>query len=203
MEQHLPAFLWPLQSHTALEYFIAKDVVVIYITVPENIERDAARQSLRLALTEMLVSAFDCPAQQIRIISIIAKGNFALVAEQELFISMSYEAGIAIAAISAKNQLGIDILRLTPEIEWQDLARLYLGEQKTSEILAAPVLNQFRLFTKYWTQLEAKLKSNGMTLTEHENQISAANRHLFADTELFSLQVPETYVASLALLTMH
>ncbi|MFZ6754342.1 hypothetical protein ACO0KY_13310 [Undibacterium sp. Dicai25W] len=202
MEQHLPAFLWPLQSHTALEYFIAKDVVVIYITVPENIERDVARQSLRLALTEMLVAAFDCPAQQIRIISIIAKGNFALVGEQELFISMSYEAGIAIAAISAKNQLGIDILRLTPEIEWQDLARLYLGEQKTSEILAAPVLNQFRLFTKYWTQLEAKLKSNGMTLTEHENQISAANHHLLADTELFLLQVPETYVASLALSAM-
>ncbi|MFZ6861017.1 hypothetical protein ACO0K7_00125 [Undibacterium sp. Ji67W] len=199
MEQHLPAFLWPLQSQAALGCFAAKDIVVIYVAIPENIERDAARQSLRLAITEMLVAAFNCPAQKIRITSVIAKGVHAFVAERELFISMSYETGIAIAAISTKNQNGIDILRLVPEIEWKDLAQLYLGKQKTLEILATPLPNQYRLFAKYWTQLESTFKSDRSTLTEYENQISAANSHIFTDTELFSLHVPDAYVASLAL----
>jgi len=201
MEQHLPAFLWPLQSSAALECFSAKDIVVFYVAIPENIERDAARQSLRLAITEMLVAAFNCPAQQIRITSVVANGVHALVAKRELFISMSYETGIAIAAISSKNQVGIDILRLAPEIKWEDLAQLYLGEQKTLEILAAPLPNQYRLFATYWTQLEATFKSDRRTLTEYEHQISAANRHIYADTELFSLQVPNAYVASLAVST--
>jgi len=199
MEQHLPAFIWPRQSSAALACFDAQDIVIIYVEVPENIERDAARQALRLAVTELLVTAFHCPAQKIRISSMFAKGVYALVDGQELFISMSYEVGIAIAAISCKNQIGIDILRVAPEIEWEDLARLYLGAQKATEIRAAPVPNQFRLFATYWTQLESTFKSERITLTEYENQISAANHHLLADAELFSLQVPNAYVASLAL----
>ncbi|MFZ6686348.1 hypothetical protein ACO0K0_01215 [Undibacterium sp. SXout11W] len=198
MEQHLSAFLWPLQSPAALECFAAQGVVVIYIKVPEDMNRDAARQSLRLAATEMLVAAFNCPAQQIRITSMLAKGVYTLVEKQELFISMSYETEIAIAAISSKNQVGIDILRLAPEIEWVDLAQLYLGKQKTLEILATPAQNQFSLFAKYWTQLEAKCKSNRMTLTEYDDQISAANCDMFAGIELFSLHVQDTYIASLA-----
>ena len=203
MKNYLSTFLWPLQSQAALESFASEKIVVIYTTHPEMLLRDASRQHLRLVVTELLIQAFHCTADQVRITSFIGEGLRVSVNEKELCVSMSYEAGISIAAITYAGKIGIDIMQVEPQTDWEDVARLYLGEQQTSQLLSAPKRDQATLFALYWTQLEAKLKCNGHALTEYSNQccLTFINNQSNKNTYLYTLNVPVNYVASLALQT--
>ena len=201
MNNYFSTFSWPLQSQAALESFASEKIVVIFTTHPEMLLRDASRQHLRLAVTELLIQAFHCSAEQLRITSFIGEGLRVSVNEKELCVSMSYEAGISIAAITCTGKIGIDIMQVKPQTDWEDVARLYLGEQQTSQLLASPEHKQATLFARYWTQLEAKLKCNGHALTEYSNQrgLTCNNNQRDKNTYLYALDMPDNYVASIAL----
>ena len=199
MENALSAFLWPLQSQAALGSFAENKIVVIHHKTPKNMPRDAARQHVRLAITEFLLAALPCPADQLRITSVVGEGLFVSLGANELYVSTSYEAEIAVAAISCIGPIGIDIMSNAPQTGWEDIATLYLGEQKTSELQQTPLHLQATKFAHSWTQLEAKFKCAGLALTEYEHQKIPLFINRFSDIQLYTVSVPVQYIASLAL----
>ena len=196
---HFSLLMWPHEAQTALKYFASEKIIVIGTQTPTSILRDAARQHLRLVVTEFLSAALDIAAHDLRLISVIGQGIRTVVRDMDLQISTSHETGISVAAISRLGQIGVDLMRTTLPDDWQDLAGVYLGDQHTASLIATPLSLQAQRFSQYWTQLEASLKCAGLGLTEYENQIQAAYRSQLSNIRTFSINTVPEYTASLAI----
>ncbi|MFZ6847394.1 4'-phosphopantetheinyl transferase family protein [Undibacterium sp. RuRC25W] len=199
MSNYFSVLIWPLQAQVALEKFASGKIIVIATLTPENMARDAARQHLRLALSEFLAAAFHSPAEQLRITSVIAEGVKVSIGDVDVHISTSHESGISVAAISGLGRIGVDIMRIDLPVDWQDVARLYFGERRTTTLIATAKPHQAPVFAQYWTQLEATLKCAGCALTEYETQITPEFSDKLKDIHVYPLDVTNGYTASLAL----
>ncbi|MEB0139680.1 MULTISPECIES: 4'-phosphopantetheinyl transferase family protein [unclassified Undibacterium] len=173
MAERLKAWAWPADRAPAQQRLAAGLPLVISLALPPLIQRDSARQQLRLALCELLCAALDCDATRLRLVSLPGRGVRALLPEREVFISISHETGLSVAALSLHHPIGIDVLRLADCTGWQDLAPLYLGVDDTERLLRAPEQQRALQFALAWTTLEAGLKCLGQPLLEASERDSA------------------------------
>ena len=91
--------------------------------------RDAARAQLRSALREVLSLQPGCAPESIALKSI--PGQPLRIEQpshgQNIGLSISHEAGLSVAALRRSGPVGVDILRIAPDFDWQTVARDYLG----------------------------------------------------------------------------
>ena len=173
MAERLKAWAWPDQRAQAQQCLTAGLPLVISLALPARIERDSARQQLRLALCELLCAALGCDATRLRLVSLPGRGVRALLPEREVFVSISHDTGLSVAALSLHQTIGVDVLRLADCTGWQDLAPLYLGVGDTERLLRAPEQQRALQFALAWTKLEAGLKCLGQPLLEASERNSA------------------------------
>ena len=142
------------------------DLIVISIATPDTAIRHAARAQLRGAVREVLGLRLNRAPESIALASLPGQALRVDLPGHTIGLSASHEAGISVAAIHRCGPVGIDILRLPDEFEWQPVARDYLGLQALARISSMPPHEQLPGFAREWTRLEACLKCLGAGLQE-------------------------------------
>lgn len=198
----LPAFAvfdWETQRLSALTCFNQQVTVVIGLSFPLTLQRETARQQLHLAITELLMQAFSCAAEQIRLIRVAGSRLQCFVAGQEIFISVSHEPGLSVATISQKQQSGIDLMAIMPIDDWQDIARIYFNAQQISALLQSQECERASLFAHYWTMMEARFKCAGIAMTEYDEHLQQQMALALKDSRSYALTLPAGYIGTLIL----
>ena len=146
----------------------APDLLVISVVTPDSPVRHVARMQLRTAVREVLGLQLDCAPDSIVLASRPGQAIRVDLPRHGIGIglSVSHEAGLSVAAIHRCGPVGIDILRLPQEFDWQPVARDYLGPQVLARMAALPTDQQPPAFAHEWTRLEAGLKCLGVGLQE-------------------------------------
>ena len=144
------------------------DLLVISVVTPDSTLREAARAQMRGALREVLSLQLGCAPESIVLKSI--PGQPLRIEQpshgQNIGLSISHEAGLSVVALRRSGPVGVDILRIAPEFDWQIVACDYLGPQAVRRIAIQPEPEQPLAFAREWTRLEAGLKCLGLALEE-------------------------------------
>ncbi|MBC3811017.1 4'-phosphopantetheinyl transferase superfamily protein [Undibacterium aquatile] len=198
----LPAFAvfdWEEQCLSALDYFSQQSNVVISLSFSQNLQREVARQQLHLAITELLMQAFSCTAEQIRLIRIAGSRLQCIIATQEIFISVSHEPGLSVAAISQKQLPGIDLMAIKPIDDWQNVAGIYFSSQQIAALQQAQDDECAALFAQCWTMMEARFKCAGIAMTEYDEHVQQQMASVLKDCCSYALTLPAGYIGTLIL----
>jgi 4'-phosphopantetheinyl transferase len=99
--------------------------------------------------------------------------------------NLSHSGSRAILAISKNRPLGIDIERISPDLNWQEIADREFTSPEKDILHAAHPEEQRTLFYTFWTRKEALLKGLGRGLSIQLSQIDISNiesnRNFFHD----------------------
>lgn len=165
--------------------------VLLRVSTPPT--RVAARRELRAALRRLLADWSSCSAEQLPLCE-TPRGPMwmGLLAGLGLDISLSYAEGEGWIGLIRAGSIGIDVMRVQPVPEVENLARLYLGPAAWNSIQNSshPDLS----FALAWTDLEAQLKLLKQPLREFSAVPVAgagecASRHLlFPDGLVMTLR---------------
>ena len=173
-------YLWPASSPFLVAApKVGWDLLVIGVATPDPAPRHAARAQLHGALREVLGLEFGRTPESIELVSAPGQTIKVDLPDHQICLSASHEPGISVAAIHRCGPVGIDIMRLPEEFDWQPIAHDYLGPQALARIACLPPQAQLHEFAREWTRLEACLKYLGVGLQEWslslERQISACH----------------------------
>lgn len=203
----LAVYPWPEQRKAALAALAEHALVLVSVATPESASRDFARQQIRLALADLLSCAYACPVEQLILERQAGQvpGLDLSIPGHEISLSISHENGLSIAAICDKdvegkahkyaNGLGIDLLKIQHLPDWQAVAALYLGPQISAAIAATALDQQAACFALHWAQLEARLKCQGLALSEWPQP----SEHALCAYRFQELALPTGYVGALAI----
>lgn len=129
-----------------------------------------------------------------------------------LQFNLSHSGEWAAVAIAWDCEVGVDIERIRPVPELEDIARVHFSPDEASELLSIPEEKRLEWFYRCWTKREARLKAIGVGLsgseappgdsTETQSSSHAALSAIPRDEEprlndLF-LESPKDYVTALA-----
>lgn len=160
------------------------------IDTPPTPIRDQARQRVRRILQEILgdETLIDKPGQAIRLAR----------PDNQIGISVSHETGLSLLAIHFAGPVGIDLLKIPDDPDWAaqipSLARDYLGPVLVRQISDQPLLQQMTGFAQAWAAHEARLKCQGLALTEWSSSLEAS----LAGIRVQPLALPAGYVGAIA-----
>lgn len=199
----LTVHAWPEQRKLALRALAERQLVIVSIASKSSADKAAARnlirQQIRAALTDLLCSTYHCSATQINLKHVPGQApnkNLQItLPDYPISISISHEQGLSIAAIYHGATVGVDLVRIDDQIEWQAVAQLYLGKRRSEQISDALLSQQASCFAFEWAVQEAKLKCHGRALTEWSPQLASA----LEDCTISTLNLPQGYAGALAL----
>jgi 4'-phosphopantetheinyl transferase len=77
---------------------------------------------------------------------------------------LAHSADLAVYAVSAERNLGIDLELIKPESSGEDIARRYFSAREITDLLTLPPEERIAAFFLCWTRKEAYLKATGMGL---------------------------------------
>ena len=86
------------------------------------------------------------------------------IGARSCFFNLSHSGGEFLIAIG-KDELGIDIEKVDPAFEWQDIASTYFSAAEVDYIATAPKPTQ--AFFLLWTRKEALIKARGMGIDDN------------------------------------
>ena len=141
-------------------------LIVISVATPVDTLRDAARAKIRTAVREVLGLQLARAPETITLFSTPGHALRLDLPGQEVGLSTSHELGISVAAIHHCGPVGVDIMRPPQALEWQPVARDYLGQYTFNRIASLALHEQLPAFAREWTSLEACLKCSGVGLQE-------------------------------------
>lgn len=87
------------------------------------------------------------------------------VAEQALHFNVTHSQDIALIAFNLNQALGVDIEKITREVEYLDLAQRFFAEEEIQQLTSVPVTQQAQVFFNIWTRKEAFIKAIGQGLS--------------------------------------
>jgi len=95
-----------------------------------------------------------------------------------LQFNLSHSGGVALYAVACERQIGIDIERLRPFSELEQIAKRFFSNREYEELRALSPSQQHDAFFRYWTLKEAYVKATGQGLSLALNQfeVSLASR---------------------------
>jgi 4'-phosphopantetheinyl transferase len=163
----LAVYPWPASRPLlAARPEIGQRLIVISVDTPRTTLRDAARVQLRGAVRDVLGLQLNRSPASIGLISVPGQAIGVDLPGHAISVSASHEVGMSVAAIGRGAAIGVDVMRLPQEFDWQPLARDYLGPQAWATLARMPQHEQLPAFTREWTRLEAALKCLGLGLQE-------------------------------------
>jgi len=117
----------------------------------------------RSALRGLLAGYLAIPAAEI-LFEYLASGKPQLAAEQNpraLQFNVSHSAGIALIAVGSQHRLGVDIERISSEVDTAALAERFFSLRERAGLRALPDHLRVLGFFACWTRKEAFLKATG------------------------------------------
>jgi len=84
--------------------------------------------------------------------------------EGRLRFNVSHSAGLALIAVSAHRELGVDIERMNRRVAEERIAERFFSPNEAAKLRALPVEEQTHAFFRCWTRKEAYIKARGMGL---------------------------------------
>jgi len=91
-------------------------------------------------------------------------GKLALEPDRGLQFNLSHSHGLASYAFTLGSEIGIDIERIRPLANYEDIARCFFGHVEVADLLSLPAPERQRAFFLCWTRKEAYLKAIGTGL---------------------------------------
>ncbi|MGA8022821.1 MAG: 4'-phosphopantetheinyl transferase superfamily protein [Candidatus Acidiferrales bacterium] len=119
----------------------------------------AARGILR----DLLSGYIGCPAETIKF-AYGPQGKPALAdpgSKSSLRFNVSHSHGLALIAVGAGREVGIDVELLRPEFAGEDTAKRYFSVKEVRELTRLPVESRTEAFFRCWTRKEAYIKARG------------------------------------------
>ena len=105
------------------------------------------------------------------------QGKPRLAGEAAVRFNLSHSEHEAVVAVARDREVGIDLERVRPTVECEQLAQRFFSPAETAALLALPSSVRPRAFYAYWTCKEAFLKAKGgglnIPLDEFEVSIDA------------------------------
>ncbi len=136
-------------------------------------ERDRRRYlASHCALRQLLFARIGTPAVQL----VFEDGPFgkpALCNEPQCAFNLSHSEDVAVIALAATGEIGVDVEMLRPMPDAVDLARQNFSAAECAELAATPPEHQSLAFLLGWTRKEACLKAIGSGLTIAPNIFTA------------------------------
>lgn len=83
----------------------------------------------------------------------------------KLQFNLSHSHLLALIAVTADRQVGVDIEHCRQLADWQDIARRYFSASECRALGHRPENEQMAAFFTYWTRKEAFLKATGLGLS--------------------------------------
>ncbi len=120
--------------------------------------------------------------------------------------NLSHSGEMALCALGGDRTVGIDIEKVRPIQRLESIMERCLVETEKAKVISQPVDQQAHDFLQYWTCKEAYLKAIGvglsqlMTTVEIDlslSQLVEVPRDCQEGWQLYSLELPETYVGAL------
>ena len=169
--------------------------------LPEDADRFLLGRGL---MRRWLAQLLGCPAGDLLFTS-LGHGKPAVAGAPPFNVSHSGE--LILLGLHAKRALGVDLERDRADLDWQAIARRYLGEAILQQLQRdhADERRQRQAFLLLWCGLEARLKADGRGLSGLSDLVGSA---LDGDTGLrnwpwadgcWPLQLPEGYQGAAAL----
>lgn len=123
-----------------------------------------------------------------------------------LQFNLSHSGELALVALAAGCELGVDIERLRAQVEMEAIARRFFSPSETEALLAYPEPERAPAFFRCWTRKEAYVKAIGggltISLSSFVVSLEPARAELLSGVEapwtLHSLDVHPSYCAALA-----
>jgi 4'-phosphopantetheinyl transferase len=195
----LAVYSWPESKDLALHELATQGVTVISLKTLKGVSREIVRNDTRAMLSDFLCRAYACTPEKIKLLREPGKqpGLSISIPDHQITISLSHEQGLSVAAIGDGLWVGVDLLLVDPELEWQTVAELYLGKQRTIEIAKIPQPLQASCFARQWATLEAQLKCLGQPMSEWSPQ--REHKHAAAACYIQELNLPSGYAGMIAI----
>jgi 4'-phosphopantetheinyl transferase len=186
---------WPDAAHRVAEGWAENGLVIIGVNTPSTTIRHVPRAATREALREVLGLLLGCAPDAVRLASTPGMATRLELPGTPIRLSISHESALSIAAICCRGTVGVDLMRIDADMEWESVAADYLGPQACSRIANAPFACQAQAFAREWTRLEASLKCLGMALAEWQPGMEKLLRQL----TVMDLTLPEGFAGAVAL----
>ncbi len=134
-----------------------------------HLEADRQRFLLARALVRSLLGAYvqQAPASLQFTRSPYGKPELvqpAATPEQTLKFNLSHTRGLLVLAVTAADEIGVDVESITREAEMLALAERYFAASEVAMLRAADPLQLHELFFRLWTLKEAYVKARGLGL---------------------------------------
>lgn len=134
-----------------------------------HLEADRQRFLLARALVRSLLGAYvqQAPASLQFTRSRHGKPELvqpAATPEQTLKFNLSHTRGLLVLAVTAADEIGVDVESITREAEMLALAERYFAASEVAMLRAADPLQLHELFFRLWTLKEAYVKARGLGL---------------------------------------
>lgn len=140
------------------------------------------------------------------------KGKPVIANLRLLDFNLSHTAGMMLCGVTKACEIGVDIERLRPLCDIQELARRFFSVEEADELLSLPCEQLTSAFYRCWTRKEAYLKAVGEGLSAPLHSFRVTLRpmeevrfiHIGGDTELAQswrlseVELGESYIATLA-----
>ena len=136
----------------------------------------------------------------------------ARVSGKTIAFNVSHSHGLALVALTLGGRLGVDLEKIRPEVEWQDLAERYFAEAEVRALENRPQGDGLKAFYVCWTRKEAFVKALGAGVSYGLEQfdVSVGPEEDYADLTIRSqdedaagwliknLPVPDSHAAAVA-----
>ena len=86
------------------------------------------------------------------------------LADSPLSFNLSHSEGLALCAISAHGQLGVDVERIRPIVDGDSIVARYFAPAEAADYVALGERDRLAAFFSTWTRKEAFLKATGLGL---------------------------------------
>ena len=111
-----------------------------------------------------------------------------------LKFNLSHSAGLALVAIAAESDVGVDLEYLRAQSDYPDIARRFFPAAEADRLSAVPQHRYAEAFIGCWTKNEAYLKACGCGLASPANDVIGATRW-----SVYALQPAPGYVGALVI----
>jgi 4'-phosphopantetheinyl transferase len=110
--------------------------------------------------------------------------------------NLSHSGDLVLLAFHGSRDVGVDVERERPGLEWQAIARRTFAPERLARLEALPATQQERAFLREWCRLEAELKARGTGLAGLGDQAPGP-----PGTDLWDLSLPAGHLGAVALAT--
>ena len=108
--------------------------------------------------------------------------------------NLSHSGDLVLLAFHATREVGVDVERERPGLEWQAIARRTFAPERLARLEALPADQQERAFLAEWCRLEAELKARGTGLAGLGDAASGP-----PGNDLWDLSLPAGHQGAVAL----